>query len=150
MKRREERKHTLCLVFGLSFEIGFFDMLETSKYEQAMQLYLETNELSAPNRSKQYILNNYEGVATHIDAIDDIITKNLKGWTLPRLNKVDIAILRLSVYELMFAETPTPGKVIANEAVELAKELSSDEAPAFINGILAGLITTNKEETQTT
>ena len=75
------------------------------------------------------------GVSEHSAHIDDLITSHLQGWTLDRLPAVDRAILRVSVWELLYADD-VPEPVAVDEAVELAKELSTDESPGFINGVL--------------
>ena len=75
------------------------------------------------------------GVSEHAAHIDDLIISHLQGWTLDRLPAVDRAILRVSVWELLHAED-VPEPVAVDEAVELAKELSTDESPGFINGVL--------------
>ncbi len=75
------------------------------------------------------------GVGEHATHIDDLITSHLQGWTLDRLPAVDRAILRVAVWELLHAED-VPEPVAVDEAVELAKELSTDESPSFINGVL--------------
>ena len=76
---------------------------------------------------------------THLAEIDDMISKNLKGWAKERISKIDLAILRLAIYEICFSQEIPPG-VAVNEAVELAKEFSTEEAPAFINGVLGSII----------
>ena len=83
---------------------------------------------------KAFILSEVEGTREHMAEIDALIEQSAKGWDPERMNKVDLTILRLAVYEMKFAETPVG--VAINEAVELAKKFSSDEAPAFINGVL--------------
>src|ERR1700742_4918322 len=75
------------------------------------------------------------GVGEHAAHIDDLITSHLQGWTLDRLPAVDRAILRVAVWELLHAED-VPEPVAVDEAVELAKELSTDESPGFVNGVL--------------
>jgi N utilization substance protein B len=75
------------------------------------------------------------GVGEHTAHIDDLITSHLQGWTLDRLPAVDRAILRVAVWELLYADD-VPEPVAVDEAVELAKELSTDESPGFINGVL--------------
>jgi N utilization substance protein B len=70
--------------------------------------------------------------------IDKIIEKSAPAWPLDKLNKIDLAILRLSVYEMR--NTKTPPKVIIDEAVELAKELGSESSPSFINGVLGTIL----------
>ncbi|HEY2312574.1 MAG TPA: transcription antitermination factor NusB [Streptosporangiaceae bacterium] len=75
------------------------------------------------------------GVAEHSAHIDDLISSHLQGWTLDRLPAVDRAILRVSVWELLYADD-VPEPVAVDEAVQLAKELSTDDSPGFINGVL--------------
>ncbi|ORW87915.1 N utilization substance protein B [Mycobacterium sp. IEC1808] len=75
------------------------------------------------------------GVGEHLAHIDDLISSHLQGWTLDRLPAVDRAILRVAVWELLYADD-VPEPVAVDEAVQLAKELSTDESPGFINGVL--------------
>jgi transcription antitermination protein NusB len=75
------------------------------------------------------------GVSEHIAHIDDLIGSHLQGWTLDRLPAVDRAILRVAVWELLYADD-VPEPVAVDEAVQLAKQLSTDDSPGFINGVL--------------
>lgn len=75
------------------------------------------------------------GVSEHAAHIDDLITAHLRGWTLDRLPAVDRAILRVSVWELLHA-ADVPEPVVVDEAVQLAKDLSTDDSPGFVNGVL--------------
>ncbi|MBO0865580.1 MAG: transcription antitermination factor NusB [Mycobacterium sp.] len=75
------------------------------------------------------------GVSEHSAHIDDLISSHLQGWTLERLPAVDRAILRVAVWELLHADD-VPEPVAVDEAVQLAKELSTDESPGFVNGVL--------------
>ncbi len=75
------------------------------------------------------------GVAAHSAHIDDLITSHLQGWTLQRLPAVDRAILRVAVWELLYSDD-VPEPVAVDEAVQLAKELSTDDSPGFVNGVL--------------
>ena len=75
------------------------------------------------------------GVGEHIAHIDDLIGSHLQGWTLDRLPAVDRAILRVAVWELLYADD-VPEPVAVDEAVQLAKELSTDDSPGFVNGVL--------------
>lgn len=88
-------------------------------------------------RESQFMNRMAEGVMVHAEELDARISAQLRGWTLERLSKVDLAILRLGAYELMLGENPAG--VIINEAVELANEYSSDKAGSFINGVLGSL-----------
>jgi len=75
------------------------------------------------------------GVSEHLAHIDDLISSHLQGWTLDRLPAVDRAILRVAVWELLYADD-VPEPVAVDEAVELAKQLSTDDSPGFVNGVL--------------
>jgi transcription antitermination protein NusB len=79
------------------------------------------------------------GVGEHIAHIDDLISSHLQGWTLDRLPAVDRAILRVAVWELLYAED-VPEPVAVDEAVQLAKELSTDDSPGFVNGVLGQIM----------
>lgn len=81
------------------------------------------------------------GVAEQIPHIDDLISSHLQGWTLDRLPAVDRAILRVAVWELLYADAgDVPEQVAVDEAVQLAKELSTDDSPGFVNGVLGQLM----------
>jgi N utilization substance protein B len=79
-----------------------------------------------------------EGVAGHQSEIDAAISEHAQGWSLPRMPAVDRAVLRLAVYEVRFG-TDVPTAVAIDEAVRLAKELSTDDSPAFVNGVLGAI-----------
>ncbi|MGV0834582.1 transcription antitermination factor NusB [Mycolicibacterium thermoresistibile] len=82
-----------------------------------------------------YTVKVVRGVTEHAAHIDDLIAAHLQGWTLERLPAVDRAILRVAVWELLHADD-VPEPVAVDEAVELAKELSTDDSPGFVNGVL--------------
>jgi N utilization substance protein B len=101
------------------------------------------NELAAANPDvaplHPYTLTVARGVNAHTTHIDDLISSHLQGWTLDRLPAVDRAILRVAVWELLHADD-VPEPVAVDEAVELAKELSTDESPGFVNGVLGQIM----------
>ena len=78
------------------------------------------------------------GVRAHQDEIDALISEHAHGWTLPRLPGVDRALLRIAIYEVLYCPD-VPNAVAIDEAVELAKSLSTDESPTFINGVLGAV-----------
>ncbi|AKC41417.1 antitermination protein NusB [Mycobacteroides chelonae] len=86
-----------------------------------------------------YTVTVAHGVTEHATHIDELISSHLQGWTLARLPAVDRAIMRVAVWELLHAED-VPEVVAVDEAVELAKQLSTDESPAFVNGVLGQLM----------
>jgi len=85
-----------------------------------------------------YIKSLCEGVVSNYAEIAEIINKHLKGYTLSKLYKTDRTALLIAVFELKW--TDTPQKVIINEAVELSKKYGSDKSPAFVNGVLSGIL----------
>ncbi len=82
-----------------------------------------------------YTVTVAQGVSRHAAHIDELISAHLQGWTLDRLPAVDRAILRVAVWELLHAQD-VPEPVAVDEAVELAKQLSTDDSPGFVNGVL--------------
>ncbi len=84
------------------------------------------------------------GVETEKEFLKSVVSRFLRGFNLDRIYKIDFAILYVSCYEILFL-TDVPDKVSVNEAVELAKTYSTDKSPAFVNGVLAGVIA-DKEE----
>jgi N utilization substance protein B len=80
-----------------------------------------------------------EGVQANLDRIDEILADYAEGWTVARMPGVDRAVLRLGVYELLW-RADVPDAVVIDEAVELAKTLSTDESPRFVNGVLARVL----------
>ena len=121
MVRTELREH----IFKMLFQIEFNTLEEMPKH---LELYFE--ELtSAKEKDKEYIQKKLE-------EIDAILNEKATGWKTSRMNKVDLAILRLAVYEIKW-DDDVPVKVAINEAVELAKKFSGEEGPAFVNGVLA-------------
>ena len=79
-----------------------------------------------------------EGVEEHAARIDELIDTHAQGWSLQRLPDVDRAILRMGVFELLWADD-VPGPVVIDEEVQLAKTLSTDDSPAFVNGVLGAI-----------
>lgn len=91
-----------------------------------------------PNEREADFMNRMaSGVIENAEGIDARLAPFLRDWTVERLTRVDLAILRLAVYELTLGETPAG--VVINEAVELANQYSTDKAGAFVNGVLGNL-----------
>ena len=91
-------------------------------------------EMGELNFTKE-ILNNF---AKHYSEINELISSNLKGYTLDRVNKIDLAIITEAIIEIKYMDTPK--EVVINEAVELSKKYSTDKSPKFINGFLASIV----------
>lgn len=130
MKRTELREHIFKVLFGVEFNA------EQEMPEQ-LQLYFEQLE-DAREKDLDYIRTKSSKIAEKIAEIDSLINEHTTGWKTSRMNKVDLTILRLAVYEMKWDED-VPTDVAIDEAVELAKKYSSDEGPAFINAVLGKL-----------
>jgi len=87
----------------------------------------------------EYTLTLVSGVAQNLDRLDEVIAAHLHGWTLDRLPAVDRAVLRVAVWELFHA-VDVPPVVAVDEAVELVKQLSTDDSPGFVNGVLGQVV----------
>ena len=97
--------------------------------------------VSAPNR--KYIESIVKGVEEKNSFLEEIISPTLKDWTISRISKVNLAILKLAVYEIYFIED-IPEKVSVNEAILLAKKYAGKDAASFINGVLGTVIETKE------
>ncbi len=133
MKRHELREHIFLLLFRVEFN---------DPQEMPEQVALFVDEMrgdgKASAQDENYIQSKYEKVLEKLPQIDELLEGASKGWKLSRMNRVDLTILRLAVYEMKF-DDDIPEKVAINEAVELAKKFSGDDAPSFVNGVLAKL-----------
>ena len=86
-----------------------------------------------------YTVELVEGVQANRARVDEILAEYAEGWSVARMPDVDRAVLRLAVYELLWRDD-VPSAVVIDEAVELAKSLSTDESPRFVNGVLARVL----------
>lgn len=128
MKRTEAREHIFKMVFGLEFNTA-------DEMPQQLELYFDQLE-EAKEKDREYIQKKAQAVAERKEEIDKLINEHTTGWKTTRMNKVDLTILRLAVYEMKW-DDDVPVSVAINEAVELAKRFGGDESPSFINGVLA-------------
>ena len=128
-------------VFKLLFRVEFNDenamqQLKELFFEDGTVAVSEDEDVMVADNFKEEIAAKYEKVAEKIAQIDEMINEKTEGWKTSRMGKVDLAILRLAVYEIVFDDT-IPNPVAINEAVELAKKFGRDESPKFNNGVLA-------------
>ena len=130
MKRSELREHIFKILFGIEFRDG-------AEFSEQIGTYTEEMEGAGP-QELEYVKTKTEKIKEKIPEIDELLNSHTTGWKTSRMNKVDLTILRLAVYEMKWDET-VPVGVANNEAVELAKKYSSEEGPAFVNGMLAKL-----------
>ena len=130
MSRSELREHIFKMIFGMEFS-------SEEQAEEQLLLYLDQLE-DVSEKDCSYMLEKAKAVIAHIAEIDQMINEASTGWKTSRMNKVDLSILRLAIYEMKM-DDDVPVKVAINEAVELGKRFSGDEGPSFINGVLGKL-----------
>jgi N utilization substance protein B len=87
----------------------------------------------------EYTVTLVEGVTARRERIDELISSYAQGWSIERMPAVDVAVLRLGTWEILFNDD-VPDAVAVSEAVELAKSLSTDESPAYVNGLLSRIL----------
>ena len=110
---------------------------QTAKEEQKAEEPFYVNRPSAADTA--YTRAVVEGVQEHLAEIDKRIEENLKAWEMDRVSKISIAVLRLSIYEILYMED-IPAEVSASEAVNIAKKYDSPSAGSFVNGVLGNII----------
>ncbi len=125
-KRREDRQQAVELVY----ERMFRDDTAEEVYEDAFH--------ARDAQIGDYTREVVEGVEAHTEEIDALIESNLKGWKLNRISKMSLAVMRVSVYEMKYIKS-VPVSVSINEAVNLAKNYSTDKDGAFVNGVLGAV-----------
>ena len=133
MTRRELREH----VFLMLFRRDFYDSMDELKNQ--VELYLNDSEQPIDDSEQEYLKNKVNAIYEKAELLDQKTNDVAQGWKTKRMSKVDLTIIRLALYEMLYDED-VPEKVAINEAVELAKKFGGDESPSFINGILAKLI----------
>lgn len=134
MKRTETRE----LAFRLIYSIEIQKEME----EEQVELFLQENEIEE-SKQAEYIKQIYNGIKENKEEIVSLISNNLKEkWTMDRISKINLAILKVAIYELIYSKLPY--KVVINEAVELAKKYGEDSSKSFVNGILASIVKDKK------
>lgn len=133
MNRSKLREETFKLLYSLEFY--------KENIENQINTYIEENEI-VHTQDIEYVKNIVSGIENQTDILVKIISENLAAkWTIERISKVDLVILKLAIYEIK--NTDIPFKVAINEAVELAKTYGDDNSKVFVNGVLASIV--NKE-----
>mgnify|MGYP005764599781 FL=1 len=136
MSRKKARDNAFKCIYELEF------IKDKNLDDILLNCYEENNNSEG---EKQYIQMVLKGVKENIEKIDNIILSKLKNWSLDRIAKIDLAILRLAIYEIIYVDS-IPDKVSANEAVELAKTYGNNDSKSFVNGVIAKIIEDKEEE----
>ena len=118
--------------FKLIFEFEFLKQ----KNETTLEEFLLSKDLE--KEDIDFVNSVYDGVLSHDEELNETIKKYLKGYTLERIFKIDLAILKLAIYEIDYQGESA--SVIINEAVELSKKYSTDNGYKFVNGVLASVV----------
>ena len=134
--RREGRELALQLLYALE--------LNPIEVQEMLRLSRENSRPSA-EEVREFAEELVTGVVANRDAIDNIIVDKSKNWAISRMARVDLNILRLAVFELLFL-SEIPRNVTINEAIEVAKKFGTEESASFINGMLDEIATTNTEK----
>lgn len=132
MSRREQREE----IFKLLFRLPFYTREE---FLEQLKLFSQTNCDKINSDVCRYIVNKAEAVFNNLEAIDEMISANTRGWSIERLSKVVLAILRLGIYEIVY-DPDIPDRVAINEAVELSKAYADEEAFTFVNALLGKVV----------
>lgn len=116
--------------------------LEVQKVFDVEQVDIYIENLTMPEKSKDDIKYTATKILELDEDLKNQISKNLKSeWSIERISKVNIAILKIAIYEILYEKTPY--KVAINEAVEIAKKYGEDQSPSFVNGVLASVVKDN-------
>ena len=122
------------MVFKLLYSLE----IQKTSNEEEIKLFIENNGI-IENEDQEYIANFVNGVIENNARIREEISQNLKKeWSIERISKIDLALLELAIYEILYKKVPF--KVVINEVVELAKKYGEDSSHIFINGVLASVV----------
>jgi N utilization substance protein B len=134
--RREGRELALQLLYALE--------LNPINVQEMLRLSRENSRASA-EEARVFAEELVAGVVANRDAIDKIIVEKSKNWAISRMARVDLNIIRVAVFELVFL-SDIPKNVTMNEAIEVAKKFGTEDSPAFINGMLDEIAATISEK----
>ena len=120
-------------LFKLLFRVEFNPKDEMAEQEN---FFFDSEENTGSEEENAWISGKFNRIIVKLDEIDQALNERVQGWNTERMGKVDLTILRLAVYEVIYDES-IPTGVAINEAVELAKKFGQDSSPSFVNGVLA-------------
>lgn len=123
-------------LFKLLFRIEFNDIEEM---QEQCAFFFDDVDNPIEEKDRELIQKKFDLIMEKLSEIDEKINEKAKGWTSDRMGKVDLTIIRLAVYEIMY-DDDVPTSVAINEAVELAKKFGKDESYSFVNGVLARFV----------
>jgi N utilization substance protein B len=145
MSRRVAREYAIQFLFSLDFNKADDVEKQLEEFLLHTQEFKEEESPALNKGSKSYTLDVVKGTMQHMEEIDKLIEFHTTGWKKERIARVDLAIIRLAIYEIVF-NNEVPDSVAANEAIELAKKFSTEESGSFVNGILGKIIRGKDEQ----
>ncbi len=136
MNRTKIRELAFELLYSLEIQ-----KIEKNSIEEQIQMFIDNNEIN-DSKAEEYFKDVTFGVFENQDTIVNTISDNLaSNWEINRISKISLVLLKLATYELLYKKVPY--KVVINEVVELAKSYGDENAPSFINGVLANIVKQN-------
>lgn len=136
MSRRELREQVFKLLFRIEFN-------SQEEMQTQCQLFFNDVDTNFSEEDAEHIQTKFDRVIEKLEEIDKMIDEKAKGWSVSRMGKVDLTIIRLGVYEILF-DDDIPASVAINEAVELAKKFGQDKSNGFVNAVLAKFVSTQE------
>lgn len=127
MKRKRSREIAMKLLFSME--------ISKNSYEETIECFVEDYEMDLKTIDLEYIKEVMKSVVDHKEEIDEIIKNSLINWTIDRVSKVNLTIVRLAIAEMLYIND-VPEVVAINEAIELTKKYSDDKSVSFVNGAL--------------
>ena len=127
MKRKRSREIAMELLFSME--------ISKNSYEQTIESFIENYEMDLKTIDLEYIKKVMKSVTDYKEEIDEIIKNSLINWTIERVSKVNLIIVRLAIAEMLYIDD-VPEVVAINEAIELTKKYSDDKSVSFVNGAL--------------
>ncbi|MCI5726137.1 MAG: transcription antitermination factor NusB [Clostridium sp.] len=122
-----------------AMKVLFSKGITKESVDEVIENYLDEFEGDKSQLDLDYIKNILLGIEEKHEEIDALIEKNLKNWKIERISKVNLAILRIAVYEMKYVDD-VPDKVALNEAIEICKKYSDEKSVSFVNGVLDAIL----------
>ncbi len=132
MGRHEQREHLFKLLFRVEFN-------SPEEMPEQMKLFFDDGETVLTEKEEDYISGKFLKIQEKLPELDSVIEKNTDGWTVARIGKVELTVLRLAAYEILF-DSDIPAGVAVDEAVEIAKTYGQENSGGFVNAILSKVV----------
>ncbi len=141
MKKETRREQIFKLIFRAAFN-------EPDEMTEQAELFFESGDQHFTEQDRKYIGDKAARIIEMLPQIDDALSRSMKDWKIYRVGKVELAVLRLATYEILYDDT-VPTQVAINEAVELADRFGQDGAGTFVNGVLGRFVRGDAEHEET-